>query len=595
MPRKRIKVHVKRLRNAIRESFHVLAPFRAVQLETLSEYVGQWYGNERREAVPLNLIEEAIGIYTRLMAARPPGIVVKTPQSLDKRLVTEGYLLKQSILAANKEMDIGAEFEMVAKDALMSQGIVQVGANPAVEEHLSGMFRNGGAPFVQRIGAHDWCQDMTAKRWNQCSWFANKYRMDFEELMDSKLFGRKTHRLKPTEHKDLSRGGVQDPSTLSRGQGYIEPYRKFIDLWDVYITSINTIVTIPEVEEGFDDEELDSYKWEGLEGGPYRRLFFNDVPDQVMPLPPASLWLDLHHVANRLLNKIIDQAERQKTIGVFAPGAGDDAKRIVDAVDGEMIRSDRPESTREAKLGGIAQESLVMFLQIKQMFSDNAGNLDLLGGISPQSDTATQDQILNVNASRRAEAMMEKYESFVKQVVNDVGFILYSDPNRDILLQLESGFDDRTVSFRWKASEQVGKFYQHNIDVVSFSTRDKSPAQTVDIVMKAVDKAIQLSAVDPSFRIDTQRLFEVIAEYTNTPELLEIIKFQEPGRFDQKPHGELPAKSPTTTRREIRTSLPGASKSNNVGILSNTLLGGNPQPSEQAALTRSTGGARLSA
>lgn len=593
MPRKRIKVHVKRLRRAIRDSYRVLQPFRDVNYESIRQMVGQWYGNQNmNEPIPINLIEEAIGIYSRLMAARAPGVIVKSPYSADRKLATESYLLKRAIEAANKEMRLREELEMVAKDALFSVGIVQTGANPAVEQNLRGMYRSGGSPFVERISIQDFAQDMTAKRRSQRAWIANRYRLPFDQLQDSKLFGRKTARLKPTEDKDLGRDGVLGPETLSRGQGYLEPYRDYIDLWDVYVTDINTIVTIPDSEEGFGDEELDSYIWEGLDGGPYRELDFNTVPDQLMPLAPAALWLDLHHVANRLLNKIIEQAQRQKTVGVYAPGAGDDAKRVLDAQDGEMIRSDRPEATREARFGGIDTASLATFLQIKQLFSDAAGNLDLLGGISPQSETATQDQILNANASRRAQAMIDRFEGFTKEVVSDVGFILYTDPQRDIELQLESGFDERTVSFRWRAEDRVGDFFQHNIDIVPYSTRDKSPAETLDIILRSVREAVALAQINPNFTIDTQRLFEIIAEYSNTPELMQIIRFREPGQFDTASGGE-PAKSPVTVRREERISLPGATRAGNDGILTQALLtGGAVQPKEMAALGRSTGGAR---
>lgn len=591
MPRKRIKFHIKRLRSAIRESYKVLSPFRETRYETLRQYVGQWYGSDRNiEPVPINLIAEAVDIYTRLMAARLPQVVVKTPETVDDRLRTEGYLLRLGIEAAMKEMKLGRELRMISKDALMGLGVAQVGANPAVEQHLRGMNRMSGAPFVDWISLNDWAQDMAAKRWNQLTWMGNRYRMPFDEVMDSKLFGRKTKRLKPTEGKDLGNDASTDPKTLSRGQGELEGYREYIDLWDVYIPSLKTIVTLPDSGEGFDDEELDSYEWTGDDDGPYRRLFFSDVPDQAMPLPPANIWLDLHHVANRLMNKLVDQAQRQKSVGLYTPGGGDDAKRLQDAEDGDFLRSDRPEAFKEATVGGIRPELMAAYLQFKQEFSAQAGNLDLLGGLSPQSETATQDQILNQNASRRALEMMERYEEFVKEVVTDIGYIIFTDPNRDILLQLETGFDGRTIPFRWKADMRDGKFYMHNIDVVPFSTRDKPPAETIDIVTRTVREAVALSQLDPNMTIDTQRYFEIIAEYSNTPEVAELIKFKAPGRFDNKPVGQRPTKSPVTTRTERRVNIPGATRSGNDGILAQALLTqGGVQPKELAALGRSTG------
>ena len=44
MSRKRIKIHVKRLRNAIRESYRLMQPFRDTRYQAIQEYVGQWYG-----------------------------------------------------------------------------------------------------------------------------------------------------------------------------------------------------------------------------------------------------------------------------------------------------------------------------------------------------------------------------------------------------------------------------------------------------------------------------------------------------------------------------------------------------------------------
>ena len=125
-----------------------------------------------------------------------------------------------------------------------------------------------------------------------------------------------------------------------------------------------------------------------------------------MPLSPVALWQDLNDLVNTLFRKLSKQAISRKTVAVFAGGSDEDARRFCGAADGDAIRGSGNDP-REVSVGGIDQPNLAFAIQVRDLYSVLAGNLDSLGGLSPQSETATQDKnsdIGSAHSSSLAEA-----------------------------------------------------------------------------------------------------------------------------------------------------------------------------------------------
>ena len=85
-------------------------------------------------------------------------------------------------------------------------------------------------------------------------------------------------------------------------------------------------------------------------------------------------------------------------------------------------------------MGGINTNSLAYAIQLDRILSRNAGNLDLLGGLSPQSDTVGQDELLASNASKRIADMQDRVTEFTTRIVKDLAWYLWNDPLIDLPL-----------------------------------------------------------------------------------------------------------------------------------------------------------------
>lgn len=140
-------------------------------------------------------------------------------------------------------------------------------------------------------------------------------------------------------------------------------------------------------------------------------------------------------MANRVFRKLGRQSDRQKTVTLVQAGQEDDGRRLVESSDGDVIRTDRPEGTREARFGGVDQPTLAFLVQLKDLFVYMGGNLDALGGLGKLSETVGQEQLIAKSASARIADMQETATKAVKQVVN----------TRQVPLVRPCGFTDRFV------------------------------------------------------------------------------------------------------------------------------------------------------
>ena len=108
------------------------------------------------------------------------------------------------------------------------------------------------------------------------------------------------------------------------------------------------------------------------------------------------------------MRQLVREAQRYKVVGRTRGVDSEDAERIRAASDGEIVGVDNPEAIQEKMFGGLDQRNFAFMLQIKQLFSWQAGNLDLMGGLGAQSETATQDQLLHASASQRMAGRLDE-------------------------------------------------------------------------------------------------------------------------------------------------------------------------------------------
>ncbi len=567
-------IDVPRLRGALERSRIMQQDFREERFATINRLCGKHYKKGRTNRRPLNLIALFVTIYHRQLAAGRPGCFVETdieelrPYALDYEI-----RMNQRI----GEMNLEGTIKSAVLDALIGLGVVKSGW--AVDEN------GNGAWFCDCVHLDDWVHDMVARKWYETQFKADRYEMNFDSFMASKLFSNKKG-LRPTQDIGTNQEGDPRVHTISgEVEAYSDRFEKTIELWDVYLPRLGKVVTIP-AEGGI--EPLRVVDWKGPAIGPYIELCYGDVPDNTMPLAPTANLIDLDDLANVLLNKVGQQAIRQKTIGTFM-GNADDAARINKTKDGEWANVTNPQAVKEAKFGGPDAVLLAFFLQVKDMFNYESGNLDSVAGLSPQSRTLGQDQMLNASASQGLAEMSDRTMTFVGKILESGGWYEWHDPQTDTMLYKKVPGYDSGVFVPWSPGARVGQHSDYRVKFQPYSMMHTTPQMKLQGITNFLSEYIAPFApmlATQGKSIDFDFLCETAARLTNTPELEHVLTSMDQQTTMQMNggggDGMESSMSPVTKREYNRTSTQSTSRSGRDQTLSRALLGVKSQGSEMA-------------
>lgn len=582
-------LRISRLRKAMDWSAKQLKPFRQHRFERLQAYVGHHYtdtGSPRK--MPVNIMELAAGIYTRKLTPAELKYLVST---FHRGLKSQAYEFELAINHLVQEIDLSTTIARCVSEAIFGMGIVKVGL--CLRPDFSNNQNNVGQPFADCVSFDDWIQDMNARRYEECAFAGNRYRLPYEYLLESGEF-QNVDKLSPTVRNTESRDRAIEGSSLSKEQvGGDDDFEDYVELWDIWLPRQRLVVTIPFDGSSGDEVVLKTVEWEGPELGPFDTLHYQEVPSNSLPLPPAAQWQDLNELENRLFRKLANQAERQKSLLAFQATAHDDAKRITEASDGDAVKVDDLQAIMPMSTGGIDQSNFAFAVAVKDWAVYLAGNLDALGGLSPQAETLGQEQLLSESANERLADMREKTMKFVTRVGKSLAHWLWYDPFIELPLVKRIPGTDYEKPFDWGPDRREGDFMAYNLSIEPYGAIRQTPAQRLSTVRQAWQELMLPAAplmAQQGIGLDFEGLIKLYAKYANVPELLDTILFMEgemnPSRGPVDPAGSGMAKPASTTRNYVRTNRPGATRQGADQTLVNTLMGGNPQASERAAIGR---------
>lgn len=570
-----MSLDINRLDASVKWSLKKLEKFRKTATDSVTQYVGSHYGEGgSTKKVPVNLLELATTIYVRLLAARAPKCNIT---STDLRLMPFAADLELVVNQIPKEIGLTETIQRAVVEAMFSMGVVKVGLRGVSEDP-----KVGDEPFVSLVRTEDYFCDMSAHSWDEIQYEGNDYWMDVDQVKE--IFGVD---LTPEEDNNVGDEGQISTRSISVDDTSTPLFER-VRLRDVYIVRTGHLIT-------YDLRTLKILRdipWDGPEGSPYVRLGFSHVPSNLMPLPPVHLWLDLHELANTVFRKLSNQATRKKTVTVFQGGNDEDVHRFKTAVDGEAIRSNA--KPQDMSVGGVDNGNLAFFIQNKDLFNILAGNIDALGGLSPQADTAAQEKLIGEASSARLKSMGDSVTDFARAIFRRLAWYAWTDPVRKRVLKKPAGKNTGVyVKVEWTPETRDGDFLDYNLDIDVFSMRDDSPSTRVEKMMLIFERLIfplqqQLEA--QGGYIDMRQLSAYIGENTNLPELADFVKFQEGAQSSSRPIAGNPnpeyvsTKSPYSRHVYERVNRPGATRHGRDAALMQTLLGGKAQQNDMAAL-----------
>lgn len=591
-----------RLRDSVKTSYRLLAPYRRHRVDALRQYVGMhWSDDGAADKVPVNFLELAIGIYSHHLASRVPRVLVTTPNMLLKPLAMNLQLALNRLISA-EEIDLATTLRLAVVDAMFSMGIVKLGMMPGAEVEIGPEeVVDAGLPFAEVISLDDWVHDVTAKRWDTIQYCGNRYYLPVSEVKGSELYNQDSLKdVEPEPPKAISsEGGDERAQALAGGiQGNNDTFRDKYEVMDLWIPGDNVVVTLLAGDNAIGKAPLRVVEWQGPRRGPYHRLTFTDVPDSTMPLPPVALWMDLHDLSNRVFRKLGRQSDRQKTIGLVQRGGGEnDGDRVVKANDGEVIGVDNPQNFHEARFGGVDAPQIAFMLQIKDLFAYFGGNLDTLGGLSPMASTVGQEGLINENASKRMADMQNKVHAFDTAIVSDLGFYLWTDKVREYTFTKKSPIAGLSIESSLTPEDRASTpFSYYEINVQPYSMQDLPPSARLSAIQGFIQNVLvplMPMAQAQGVQIKFEGLARKFAAYSGIEDDLDdFLEFASvpPEMQGMQPTGRDNQAAPAFTRHvSERVSRPGATRHGKDNAMLQMLMGGGLQPAEAAVASRPIG------
>lgn len=519
------KFNLGRLHDAVMDSYRELGSFRDNRSKFIKLFAGREYGaNVDVQETPVNMIEMATSIYCYRLSANSPRAIVTTAWS---ELRPHADTLRLALDYLCEKIDLSRTLRKVVKDSIFGVGIVKVGINDTAEL-IRGFSAEGGQPFCEVVSLQDFVFDTTAKRLEDCQFIGNRMIVDAEALLAAERAGQyeNVDQLMKNERDRLDDGGVRASEMTTDDGSVREPYRDRYSLWEIWLPFENLMITTDEDMSVV----LRVQDWNGPRRGPYHLLYFSDVPDNVMPLPPAALWSELHIFANEMWRKIFRQARRQKSILPFASGSSRDAERIQAAGDGDVVRVDDAQSFAELRFGGPDHQITSLAGIIEPIFSRVAGNLDTAGGLGALADTATQEAIINQNTAARFTQMAEAVRMFVRDILHSLAWWMWTDPYIHLPLvkrlgkhvELNVTFDER---------EKKGELADYTFDIVPYSMSPQTPTErfkTLVNVLQGVYQPYAQLGLQQGVQLNLQEVLRMCSDYLDLPELNRVLTIGDP-------------------------------------------------------------------
>lgn len=569
---------VRRLAEARKWSFDRLKPFRDNREKFIREYVGDMYNeNGADNNTPLNFIALAMEIYTRQLLPNAPKVMVSTKAV---NLKPVAHTLELALNHLITEVKLHSTFEDVIKNAMFSLGICKVGlCSGGYTVSIDNEIYEAGQPFADNVDLDDWVHDVTAARIQEGQFWGMRIRRSKKELMESGKFNNEALlKITSDDRKAKTEGAAK--IILGSGEGDEKEYIDTICIWELYIPAENKLIYLPDDCDNY--TLLGEMDWEGPEGGPYHFLGFMNVPKNSMPLPPVSLWYDLHRLGNKLMNKLSDQASRQKTILAVMNGQEGDAVKITNTPDGHGFACSSGAKVEEVRYGGADQATMATLIQTQDLQNKFAGNVETLGGLGAASDTVGQDKLITESANTQMKSMQKKTAEILNEVIQAFAAYLWEDPFIELPLYKRVPGTDIEVPVVWNAEMREGTFREYNIVIDTYSTQDDSPQAKLKNIQEFVNTYVPLLQLgaQQGVSFNLEGLMRTDAKYRNMTDLDDIIMIMQPMMQPDNQEvgvGAPPVKS--TTRTNVRVNKGGgAQMQGNRGALLAMMGGGSATP-----------------
>lgn len=506
-----------KLKKAVKRNYALMKPFREVRRWNKEAARGHYYNTSDESSGinrnPVNLLDQLEQVLVRSFVQSNPSARVTTR---NKKNMQRAIAFRESL---NRQIgDIGLEqtLRYATMDAILGYiGIVYCTIVPT-ERDPAGEF------FADHVSFDDYVVDITRKKFGLIDFEGHRFSRRKDELLDTGMYD--------NEIVEKLSGGRNLNSELKDNPSDPDPdgeadLFEHLDIWSVHVKPANMIVYFSESNEAQAPLRVETADAPSF--GPYVRLGFDWVLDELLPNSRAAQMLDLAEFVNGQYTRIFIQEDRKAEYYTYEGKDEKDARAVRDAMDGELIQVENNDAVNKRTKGGTSPQSLGTAAHGMQLFDQMSGNIRLLGGVGPVADTATQERLANANVSRLVTDMQISVVKFTRQILQNMAWYDWTNPLRSQQFTAKVGQNGLAVDLDWTPEQRDGDFIEYEIGIEPDSMVYRSGEQQVQALLQGVQLAMQIAQL-PSERPIVVRGPELLDHYSrmrNVPEMESVVDY----------------------------------------------------------------------
>jgi hypothetical protein len=579
---------ISRLCQSIRQSRLALTYPRQVRVDMTKQLASKYYSVEGPvKPIPLNLLNLYQTIVGQKLLASNPRVMLSTWDMGNRAVIgtMERWANKQII-----KQKLAQSFERCVIDSLYVMGIMKVGIATPLNSAMSGWMFSSGRVYCEPVDFDDFVYDVHCRDLRFAGFMGHRYRAPVRVVKQYKLFSKDRKDLGPMPDKLYNLEGDERIGTLGRTtMAGDEEYEESVDLWEIYLPRHRLVVTLRDDDmsnagTGGMGKALSIRRWVGPDSGPYIILGQDIVPGNSRPAGPMRNLYDLHMAINNILRKLIRQAQRCKTLGLAGGGRTEDADKIGELSDGDMGNVSDVKNVSELTYGTPNAQLFELLKALKELFSWLAGNLEIMGGLSAQSKTKGQDELLAQNSSATISVMQGRVLDFISSVMESMCWYWHHDPTKVYRSTFQvPGSEIQIPTYSFPTDQGGGSrknrmrvpFADLDITIDPYSLQHQTPQsrlQAITQFIQGVYLPMSQLASQQNIMLDLNQLFNLAGKYMDQPDLPTILTTAPAPQQDSSGGaGPEPSGPMNETKTYERRSLGGDTPNNRMADISNAM------------------------
>jgi hypothetical protein len=553
------QLKIDKLCHDLRQSRLALKPYRDNMKRMIKLDAGaDWSENAARLRRPYNGISLYKQAMRRALLNQTPRAMLSTWRREYRRTVTAAQNWSNRQF---KLLKLGETLDRAATDALFWMGCVKVGITTPIDAERKGYTnRFAGDVYADAIHPDDIVLDMFATQKEDLGFRGHRYRGTVDTINRTfRLRGENKIEADPNHQVDLD--GDERAALISRGYeiGDDNTFRAQADVWEVECLPHKAVLTFRSSGAGCpagEDDLLFAQEYVGPYCGQYTDIGFIPVSGQLLPKGPIVDQIGLDVTMNSAIRKLIRQMERFKQLDLYGPQAKEDMERILNADDGDAVQCANPGGVRPWVSTPPNPQLFALMLQFKQLHSAVSGNLETLLGLSKQAGTARQEELLNRNASATVAAMSAIMVKATSKIMEDMLWYWWHDQTgvMEDVYRLENDPEIQVTREVGPQQRSQVKWEDLEVQVDPYSLTSDTPQARIQQIRDLINLYIPIApfAQQQGVVLDLKKAFKKEGEYSNNPDVEEILNLVEPAEGASENEG--PGKSPVSNRTYTRKS-----------------------------------------